>query len=123
MSNYHILTGRDDGNAFTVAFHLAVPNVANRAGVNVRAALVNSGIGGVTIMAEGNGPGQIAPAEKVQIQAGELFEHVEQFATNPGENATQLRTRVDARYVELVAALPGKLVAQLSYFGFTRDVT
>lgn len=30
---------------------------------------------------------------------------------------------VDARYTELVASLPGKLAAQLSYFGFARNVT
>lgn len=120
--NYHVLTGREDGNSYSVVFHIPIPNTNNRVAVNYRTALVNSGIGGTTVLPEGNGAGQITSAEKAQVVAGELYEHVEQFDTNPGETANQIRDRIDARYTALVTAIQSRLAGRLAYFGFTRNV-
>lgn len=123
MSNYHVLTGRPDGNAYSVVFHIPIPSANNRVGVNYRTALVNSGLGGVTSLVEGSGPGQIATAEKTQVLAGELFEVVEEFHTQPGETAAQLQARVDARYTALVAQTQAALQGRLAYFGHARNVS
>ena len=66
MADMHVLTG--NGSKWRVVMHFAVPGGNNAAGVSWADALVNSGLGGMTEMAEGTGPGQIAAAEKSQIQ-------------------------------------------------------
>lgn len=120
--HYHVLAGSDDGNSFSVVFHVPIPAVNNRVGISYRTALVNSGLGGKTVMVEGNAAGQITTAEKNQIVAGELYEHSESFNTNPGETATVLRDRIDARYQQLVSVVQGQVQSRLSYFGFQRNV-
>lgn len=122
MANYHVLTGSGDGNSFTVVFHVAVPGVGNnRAGVQWRTALVNSKLGGTTVLVDGDGSGgTVSAAEKAQIQAGAVFEVVEQVATNPGETALQLRDKIDARFTALVTEIQATLQGRLTYFGYTR---
>lgn len=121
--DYHVLTGQDDGNAYVVVYHLPFPTGNNRAGVAYRTALINSGLGGMTRLPDGDGTGgTISASEKSQIAAGELLEFSESFNTHPGETALQLRARVDARWTALANQLPGLAQARLEYFGFVRDV-
>ena len=122
MSDYHVLTGRQDGNGYQVVFHIPIPNVNNRVGVSYRTALVNSGMGGSSVMETGTGPGQIDAAELAQVVAGEIYEHSEEFATNPGETAGQIQTRIDARYTQLVTEMQSQVQSRLSYYGHTRDI-
>jgi hypothetical protein len=120
--DYHVLTGLDDGNAFRVVNHIPIPPANNRVGVNYRTAIINSGIGGRTILPDGDGSGgTISAAEKAAILAGSLYEVVEEFSTNPGETAAQLQARIDARYNALIGIVQDRVGKQLSYFGFTRD--
>lgn len=122
MANYHILAGSHDGNSFAVVFHIAVPGTgSNRANVQWRTALINSGLGGKTTLPDGDGTGgTIGAAEKADIAAGAVYEVVEQVPTNPGETALQLRDKLDARYTALAASVQAKLQGQLTYFGYTR---
>lgn len=123
MASYHVLTGDGDGNAFRVAFHVAIPGASNRAGINYRVALINSGLGGLTTLPDGDGNGgTISAVEKALITSGALYEHVEDFATNPGESAAQLQARIDARYTALVGIVQDRLAKKLTYFGYTRTV-
>lgn len=121
MANWHALTGTPDGNAFTIVFHIPIPGAGNnRAGVQWRTALINSGLGGKTTLPDGDGSGgTISAAEKASIGSGAIFEHVEQFATNPPEAAATLQARIDARFTALTAAIQASLQAQLTYFGYT----
>lgn len=124
MADYHVLTGSADGNSFTVVHHVPVPGSGNnRAGVQWRTALVNSGLGGKTVLPDGDGTGgTISAAEKAAITSGALYEVVEQFDTHPGETAAQLRDRVDTRHTALVAQVQAQLQGRLTYFGFVRDI-
>ena len=124
MANYHVLTGSPDGNAFRIVFHISVPGVGNnRANVQWRTALANSGLGGTTILRSGDGTGgTISPAELASIQAGELYEVVEDVPTHPGETAVQYQARLDALYKALVSRTQGALQGRLTYFGHTRNV-
>lgn len=121
MANWHALTGGPDGNSYQVAYHLPIPNNNNRVGVNHRTALVNSGIGGTTVLPDGDGTdGTISAAEKTQITNGEVFEHVEPFATNPGETLQQLAAKVNARHAELAnvnGVFITELANRLAYYG------
>lgn len=124
MADYHVLTGSADGNAFTVVFHLPVPGAGNnRAGVQWRTALVNSGLGGRTVLPDGDGTGgTVSAAEKAGIEAGAVHEVAEQVSTHPGETAPQLRDRIDARHAALVASVQAELQGRLTYYGFVRDI-
>lgn len=120
MSQWHALDGIPDGNAYRIIFHVPIPSANNRVGVNYRAALIGSGIGGTTVMAEGPNPGQITTAEKASLAAGSLMEIAETIYTRPAETMQQLAARVDARYTEL-ANVSGAYLAdikrRLDYWG------
>ena len=124
MADYHVLTGSPDGNSYQVCFHLPVPGAGNnRAGVQWRTALINSALGGQTVLLDGDGTGgTISAAEKAEIESGAVFEVSEAFDTHPGETALQLRDRIDARHAALATAVSAQLQGRLSYFGFTRDI-
>lgn len=124
MASYHVLTGTADGNSFVLVLHVPIPGAGNnRAGVQWRTALVNSGIGGSTVLPDGDGSGgTISAAEKAQIASGAVFEVVEDFATHPGETAAQLRDRADARHAAVTARVQAALQGRLTYFGFTREL-
>jgi hypothetical protein len=123
MADYHVLEGTPDGNSFRVVFHLSVPDVNNRVGVNVRTALVNSGVGGSTILPTGTTGGTIRAAELTQVQAGAVFEVVETIHTNPSENAGKLRSRLDNRHSELQGKFNSWLQSRLSYYGYERTLS
>ena len=120
MANWHALEGSDDGNSFRIAFHIAIPAGNNRVSVSYRTALIASGIGGTTILVEGVGPGQIATAEKAQIAAGEVYEHIENVVTNPGETAAALQARITAMHTALATSVRDRLQRRLTYFGHTQ---
>lgn len=122
MSNYHVLAGREDGNAYRVAFHIPIPNANNRAGVNYRTALTASGLGGSSIMSTGTGPGQVATGEMNQITSGAIYEHVEEIETNPNETAVAYKARLDSLFTEYAdtgGQLLAKIRGRIEYFGYT----
>jgi hypothetical protein len=122
MSQWHVLSGDENANGFTVVFHLPIPSANNRSGVNYQTAIVNSGIGGKTIMATGTGAGQITSTELASIQAGTLYEYVIQFFTNPGETQSAAATRLNNLYTQYSNTSNQPLLAiqnQLEYFGGT----
>lgn len=117
--------GDTGGNRFNILFHIPIPNVNNDAGITYRTALVGSGLGGLTRMETGVGAGKITAAEATQIANGEIYEHEEFMTTYPGEAATGLRNRVDARYTQLANASGDflkELQNQLRFYGFDRNV-
>jgi len=121
MANWHALTGQRDGNAFRIVFHVAIPGTGNnRAGVQWRTALINSGIGGTTVLPDGDGTGgTISVTEKTSITTGALFEVVEDFATNPPETGAALKARIDTYFTALSSRVTADLQLRLTYFGFT----
>lgn len=119
MANWHALTGTLDGNSFRIVFHIAIPSALNRAGINYQSAILTSGLGGKTVLPDGDGTaGTISAAEKASLAAGSLYEWVEDFATNPAETANALQTRIDARWTALTTLLQSQLAARLTYFGY-----
>lgn len=121
MADMHILGG-DGKRRWTVVMHFPVPDVNNVVGISYRTALVNSEIGSETIMAEGVGPGQITTAEKVQIEAGELFEHLISFlAESGGTSLVELRDALRAEYARQEANMIAEVQLKLKYFGHTES--
>lgn len=122
MADIHVLAGDGSGN-WSFVFHYAVPNDDNDVGVSIRTALVNSGIGGGTNMAEGAGPGEITTAEKSLVETGEVFEYPFSFAAESGAtNNAEMVTAVKAQYTRLQSVIWARIQKQLKYYGHTEDL-
>jgi len=122
MSDIHILTG--NGQKWTIVFHFAVPDQNNNIGVNYRTALVNSRLGGTSMMAEGTEAGQIATAELALIAADEIYEHSEQFLAESGAtNNTEMLAAAQALYVSRETTVLTALQKRLRYFGYAGSAT
>jgi len=120
MADIHVLDGGEQ--TWNVVMHFVVPNQNNAVGVNYHTALVNSGLGGGTAMAEGNGPGQITAAEKTLIQAGELYEHRFVFRVEGnGADAAAVRASLRQSYAREASLVLAGLQNRLKYYGHTES--
>ena len=120
MADMHVLVG--GGNKWRVVMHFLVPDENNSVAVSYRAALVASGLGGTTSMAEGVGAGQITAAEKAQIEAGEVLEQVELLSVESGGTApAQLRAAIRKLYASVQTRIIDQMKKQLRYFGHTES--
>ena len=120
MADMHVYDG--DGRKWTVIMHFAVPNVNNAVAVNYRTALVNSGLGGTTTMTEGTGAGEITAAEKADVEAGILYEHVASFLVESGgKQAAELRASLREFYAKEETRIIDVLKSKLRYFGHTES--
>jgi len=69
MAAIHVLETTDaTGCSARVVIHVPVPDGPNLAGVSYREALLQRGMGGTTVLSEGDALWQISPAEKRQIE-------------------------------------------------------
>lgn len=119
MANIHALTV--DGGQLTLVYHLAVPAGSNAAGVAWSAALVASGLGGATMLPDGDGTGgTISAAEKASLAAGTLYEDTDTLNLDGATTPAQRAAYVDARYTAATTRVQSELQRRLRYFGMTR---
>ena len=110
---------RDTHNRWRVVMHFPVPPGSNAAGVPWRAALVLSGIGGSTILPNGDGTGgTISAADKALIESGALLEHVESLRLGGGDPQASARQLYNSRKADKTA----QLQARLNQYGRNVDV-
>ena len=119
MADIHVLLSAEGGGSIRVAFHFPVPDTNNDVGVNYRTALIASGKGGTSVMAEGTGPGEITTAELVKIAAGEVYEHVRTIVYSGVMSGTSLLKSVRSFYGRDKASVTAGIVNALRYFGYT----
>ena len=121
MADMHVLAG--SGGRWQVVMHFAVPGGTNAAGVLWSDVLTNSGIGGSTILPDGDGTGgTIDATEKVAIVAGTVLEHVGRFLVESGgTSAAGIRGSLREFYGKEKAAVIAQLQRQLRYFGATES--
>jgi len=122
MSNYHILEQSKDRKAVTVAFHVAVPNTLNKAGVNYRVALVQykdlNNFVSMIFNHETN-----FSTENAQLISGGLYEYVQEYrfsesSISDGEKQTEL----DNKFTALSTNIPSRIETILEWWGFNRDI-
>lgn len=126
MSNIHILDRQ--GNGYRVAFHIAVPGTTNSAGLAWSAVLLQSGEGGRTVLADGNGSGAdggIATAEKASIAAGTVLEAVDTVAvpngpTGQAMTTAQLNAWLDALFAVKTADAQARIAVVYAQYGRVR---
>lgn len=113
----HVMKINAKGNVATVAFHIQVPDEDNAAGVNLRIAVLESGVSD----GASDNP-RTSPAELAQIAAGEVMEIVEgvQFDKN-WTNAVKL-AKIAERYAVFESAGLSRLRSQLKFWGYGADV-
>lgn len=121
MSDMHVLTG--NGRDFRVVMHFPAVVGTNSAGVTWADALANSGIGGKTVLVDGNGQnGTILAAEKNQIENGAIFEHVEDFPIlSGGSSAIEVTAALREFYAITRPGVEGVYQNKLSLFGLTES--
>ena len=119
MAAIHVLSAQY--GEYKVAIHAAVSNTNNSAGVNFRTALINSGLGGTTILPDGDGTaGTIAAAEKTSIQTGAIVEVIGFIRGDTVAAGAALNAYLDAEAARIAAERIVDLARQLKYFGATR---
>lgn len=117
MADIHVLEG--SGGRWRVVAHLDVPDANNFVGVNYRTALVSSGLGGTTVLADGDGTeGTISAAEKTLIQNGSVYEHVFNYELGDG-NAASLLAELREQYAQEDTQAIARLQNSLRFFGHT----
>jgi hypothetical protein len=118
MADYHILSGRPDGNQYRVVFHLPVPDTDNNVGVNYRMALVEwLGTEGLVSQVP-----FISAPEQTQLDNGELYEHLWDYDTHDGISLSEKQAELDARFAAFSTAVVNQLQTRLGFWGFNRDV-
>ena len=119
MSNIYVLAANTLQGDYSVAVHIVIPSVNNLVGVNYQTALINSGIGGRTILPTGDGTkGTISAADLASIQAGSLYEVTTTFRPTGG-NLAAIQASLLASAEALQTSALAQLQAQLQYFGYT----
>lgn len=119
MAKIHVLE-LSGNNVYTVVVHATTPAGNNGAGTAWSVAVANSGRN-TTIMAVGNGAGQITQAEANQIAAGTIIEGVMQWGDDPAWTNAQRIADLDLQANQLVTELLARYQEELKYFGFTRN--
>lgn len=124
MANLHILTSDARTAEVAAVAHVAVPVGNNAAGIAWRTAVVRSGLGGRTVLPDGDGTGgTISAAEKTGIVTdGSLYEEPVTLrpASVPSGNQAALNAYMDAVYSEVSSRVLARLAVQLNYYGATR---
>ena len=119
MSNIHALT-MDNKGQLTVVLHLPIPVENNAAGFPLRTALINSGIGGKTVLTAGDGTiGTISAAELTSIQAGAIYEVTVNPQLDSANNAGRI-SYIDNLFTKCSADELAKLRILLKFFGWSR---
>jgi hypothetical protein len=119
VANVHIL--ERSGASFRVVYHIAVPAGANAAGLAWSDALVKSGLGGTTVLPDGTGnDGGIAPAEKTAIEAGTVYEVVEQVPMSDSVTGAAIGPYLDALHAAKLQEAQADLSGRLRQFGRVR---
>ncbi len=116
MSKIHAFTGDTSGNC-RVVLHAAMPAGSNLVGRTWKACWLAAGRN-TTEMAEGTGIGQIPPAEKAQVLAGDVIElsgHVPLAVVLQGAAA------VSAFADSLIATRLASLSQEFNYYGYTQE--
>lgn len=122
MAKAHVLT--TSGEQIRIAFHVAVPVGNNVAGIAWTTAIRNSGLGGRTVLPDGDGTGgTISVAEKTNITTdGTVYEVVRTVQSSQirTDTAAHANADIDALHAALVTEIQPQLQAQLNVFGYTR---
>lgn len=122
MADYHALTSDKYENAMQVAFHVAVPDITNAAGYNVRQAIVDYKGGHDDPTVIQSAVPFIDAGELAQLQAGEIVEVVRSYQGYPAQTLGDRQADLDALHPVVAAEVLADLQNILSYWGYSRVI-
>jgi hypothetical protein len=114
MAKIHSFSSDTSGNC-RVVIHAAIPSGNNAVGQSWKACWIAAGRN-VTVLPEGTGLGQITPAEKASVLAGDLIEFASEI---PLITVLQGIGPTHTFANSLIAATLATLQTELNYFGWT----
>lgn len=119
MARVHVLD--TSGPNTRLVYHITVPAGTNDVGTTWAAVLVNSGIGGSTVLPDGTGSGgTISAAEKTSIAAGSIYEVEESVPVPPGMTTAQANAFLDSLHAAKTTEVQAAIQSRTRIFGFTR---
>lgn len=121
MAKVHILETMGGGTR--LVYHITVSNGSNIAGISWVNATKNSGVGGTTILPDGDGTGgTVSSAEKTSIVAGSVYEAVDTVGIDQirTDTAAHANVDLDALHAAKTTEVQALLQARLNTFGYTR---
>lgn len=119
MSQIHVLGGDESGNTFFVVLHFPVADTVNYVDYSYRQAIVEW-LGGTSEI-KSQCP-FIDSGELAQMVAGEIFEVVLPFYSNPSMGLTAKRDALVALWTSEQAATQIKIQNKLGYWGYSYDI-
>ena len=121
MAAIHIIGG-DGKDQYTAVIHITVPNTNNLVSINHRTAIINSGIGGTTILqtTTGTAPGKITTTEMSDITAGVVYEAVFIVGNNPAWSTNERLAAFSGAINSQTSQKIAYLTNALAYFGHTQ---
>lgn len=127
MSNWHVKTTSKDGRRASVVFHIPVPVGSNDASPakswrdaiaeQIKPQNTDGSFGTWFSQLQGIDAGELG-----QIQAGELFEKVDNVAFQANDSDLEKRDKIDTKFTELSTEIINEKKAELKFWGFARDL-
>ena len=119
MASMHVLT--QGGGQVTVVMHIAIPSANNTVGTNWQTALIGSGLGGTTVLKDGDGTlGTILAAEKASIASGAIYEVVAQLQPESTASGAALVAWLNQQYAVRSGMALLNLQDRLKYWGYSQ---
>ena len=120
MSDYHIVDGdlEGEGTAYTVVFHVPVPNENNAISVNLRTALAQD-----TEVSKASKVPWLSQAHKDSLTNGEVFEVILAYRRDPNNTLGQDQAAIDVLFTNKSSAVQNKLRDRYRFWGHDRDVS
>lgn len=119
MARVHVLD--TSGSLTRLIYHITTPAGTNDVGTTWAAVLVNSSIGGKTILKDGDGTGgTISATEKTSVTGGTVYEVDELVAVPAGMTTAQANAFLDALHAAKTTEVQAAIQARTRIFGFTR---
>ena len=112
MSKLHI-GSNVNSDTWNVVIHNPTPVGNNNAGCSWQDVLVNSGVGGTTVLNEGSGAGQISTVEKAAVEAGTVIEMATQLTVQPPYALSDWNVAVNEAWTKHAT----ELKRQLNWYG------
>ena len=126
MANYHVMEICDDKDVAKIAWHIAVPDEDNYAGVNLRTALgqyLTSAAGGERTITQVPWLEADNPTEYASLSGCEVYEIIQTVEYNANDGNAAKAAAMDEHWTQLNSTIPDTLRERLKFWGLNRDVS
>lgn len=120
MAAVNVLDRIEGTGLVRVVIHFNIPAGNNTVGVSWKAAALGAGWTGKTILATGNGPGQITSADAALVASGDMVEIVTTFQAEDGSGTVISSAKITALAAAAQTEWQNRASAALKYWGYSQ---